>query len=409
MLPGGGARVKGEAMGCRAGVEPADALASGLPSHARDVFDASEGRCQSTVSLPDSPELPMNDLLFALESSCDETAGAIIERGQRALSSVVASQIAVHAPHGGVVPDLAARHHLENLMPVVEETQREAGVTIAECDAIAVTCGPGLIGCLLLGVETAKTLAMVHGKPLVAVNHLAAHLYSPMMDAPKRIVLGGEPFDFPYLGLLVSGGHSELVICHEPTRWEPLGQTLDDAAGEAYDKVAKLLGLGYPGGPVIDKRAAQGDPMAFSLPRPMLNRDDFNFSFSGLKTAVRVTVEKQGLSPSESRDSGHESLTNDLCASFQAAVIDTLLGKAERALRRHRLRRFALCGGVAANRGLRAAAEKRLAGMSIAIPPMSLCTDNAAMIGGIAWHQFQAGERMDLARAPQPNWPLAAA
>lgn len=344
----------------------------------------------------------MRGLIFALETSCDETAAAVVERGVRARSNAVASQVAIHAPHGGVVPDLAARHHLENLMPVIEEAQRAAGAGIAECDAVAVTCGPGLIGCLLLGVETAKTLAMVHGKPLVAVNHLAAHLYSPLMEDPKRTLIGGADFDYPYLGLLVSGGHSELVICHEPARWEPLGQTLDDAAGEAYDKVAKLLGLGYPGGPVIDRRAAHGDPRAFDFPRPMLNRDGFNFSFSGLKTAVRLTVEIE-LSPDR------EPRVDDLCASFQAAVIDVLLGKAERALRRHRLARFALCGGVAANRGLRAETERRLAGAQIAIPPMSLCTDNAAMIGGLAWHQFQAGERMDLSRAPQPNWPLAAA
>ncbi|MBN1476864.1 tRNA (adenosine(37)-N6)-threonylcarbamoyltransferase complex transferase subunit TsaD [Candidatus Sumerlaeota bacterium] len=343
-------------------------------------------------------------LIFAIESSCDESAAAVVARGDHSLSNAVASQIAVHAPHGGVVPELAARHHLENLMPVIQEAEREAGVTIAECDAIAVTAGPGLIGCLLLGVETAKTLAVAHGKPLIGVNHLAAHLYSPLMNEPGRLGFGEGDFAHPYLGLLVSGGHSELVICHEPTRWEPLGQTLDDAAGEAYDKVAKLLGLGYPGGPVIDRRAQEGDPTAFPFPRPMLKKASSDFSFSGLKTAVRLQVEALGIP--EKTNGSSEALINDLCASFQAAVIDTLLTKTERAMVRHRLSRVAICGGVAANRGLRAEAERRLAGNRIQIPPMSLCTDNAAMIGGVAWHQLQAGERMALDASARPHWPL---
>lgn len=347
--------------------------------------------------------MPTSGLIFAIESSCDETAAAVVERGQRVLSDVVASQVAIHAPHGGVVPELAARHHLENLLPVIAEAEREAGVAVADCDAVAVTSGPGLIGCLLLGVETAKTLAHLHRRPLVAVNHLAAHLYSPVMDHPRRLLLGGDAFDYPCVGLLVSGGHTELALCRGPLAWEPLGQTLDDAAGEAYDKVAKLLGLGYPGGPVIDRRAAEGDPGAFDFPRPLLGRDDLNFSFSGLKTAVRVAVERLG-GPDGIAD--HASRIADLCASFQAAVIDTLLTKAERALERHGLCRLAIAGGVAANRGLRAEAARRLAGVQIAIPPMSLCTDNAAMIGGLAWHQLQAGDRAGLDLAPRPNWPL---
>jgi N6-L-threonylcarbamoyladenine synthase len=344
-------------------------------------------------------------LIFAIETTCDETAAAVVERGQRVLCNVVASQIAVHAPHGGVVPELAARQHLENLLPVLVRAERESGVGPGGCEAIAVAAGPGLIGCLLLGVEMAKTLAVIHEKPLVAVNHLAAHLYSPLMPSEERLLIGqgaGE-FDYPYLGLLISGGHSELVICREPLAWEPLGQTLDDAVGEAYDKVAKLLGLGYPGGPVVDQRAAQGDPAAFDFPRPMLRRDDDNFSFSGLKTAVLMAVRNLG---GAEPLTGHDPRVDDLCASFQAAVIDTLLTKAERALARNRLGRLAICGGVAANRGLRAEAARRLAGVQIAIPPMELCTDNAAMIGGIAWHQFMAGERVGLDLSPEPNWPL---
>lgn len=343
-------------------------------------------------------------LILAIETSCDETAVAIVERGRRILSNAVASQIAVHAPHGGVVPDLAARHHLQNLLPTLAEAEHQAGVKATECDAIAVTKGPGLIGCLLLGVEMAKTLAAIHGKPLIAVNHLAAHLYSPILENAHSNG-GNGSFTFPHLGLLISGGHSELVICHGPLAWEPLGQTLDDAVGEAYDKVAKLLGLGYPGGPVIDKRAPEGDPTAFAFPRPMLGRDDDNFSFSGLKTAVRLAVEKT-LDPSQRINASTNQRINDLCASFQAAVIDTLLGKAERALRRHRLQRLAICGGVAANRGLRVAAAERLPGVEIAIPPMALCTDNAAMIGGLAWHQLEAGDIASLDCAPAPNWPL---
>jgi N6-L-threonylcarbamoyladenine synthase len=346
----------------------------------------------------------LSGLIFAIETSCDETAAAVVERGQRVLASVVASQIAIHQPHGGVVPELAARHHLENLMPIVQEAEREAGVGVADCEAIAVTCGPGLIGCLLLGVETAKSLAVLHGKPLIGVNHLAAHLYSPMMHAPGRILIVEGEFDYPFLGLLVSGGHSELVLCLAPLEWQPLGQTLDDAAGEAYDKVAKLLGLGYPGGPVIDRRAVLGNPRAFDFPRPLLNRDNDDFSFSGLKTAVRVAIEKSGRTDRVNESTNQR--INDFCASFQAAVIDTLLTKAERALERHGLTRLAICGGVAANRGLRAEAARRLAGAQIAIPPADLCTDNAAMIGGLGWHHFQAGDRMPLDRSPQPNWPL---
>jgi N6-L-threonylcarbamoyladenine synthase len=267
-----------------------------------------------------------------------------------------------------------------------------------------VTAGPGLIGCLLLGVEAAKSLAALHGKPLIAVNHLAAHLYSPMMPVEGRLLFGDGEFAYPHGGLLVSGGHSELVLCHGPLAWEPMGQTLDDAAGEAYDKVAKLLGLGYPGGPVIDERAALGNPEAIDFPRPMRERPGFDLSFSGLKTAVRVKIEELGGPEAAAAD---EALLNDLCASFQAAVIDSLLTRTKRAMKAHHIDRLSIAGGVAANRGLRAETQRRFPSASIAIPPMSLCTDNAAMIGGLAWHQLLAGDTAGFAAAARPQWPLS--
>jgi N6-L-threonylcarbamoyladenine synthase len=279
-------------------------------------------------------------LVLGIETSCDETAAAIVEDGRRVLADVVASQILVHAPYGGVVPEVASRQHVATIVPVIQRTVADAGITLGDLDAIAVTCGPGLVGALLVGVETAKSLAFALGKPLVGVNHLAGHL--------AAVFLGDDaPPPFPHLALLVSGGHTALIRVDEPGRTSLLGATRDDAAGEAFDKVGKLLGLGYPGGVAIDRLAATGNPRAVELPRALPARDDLDFSFSGLKTAVSTRLAKTGVPEG--------TALADFCASFQSAVVDVLVRKSRRALVREGLGALVVCGGVAANRGLRTA------------------------------------------------------
>lgn len=348
-------------------------------------------------------------IILGIETSCDETSVALVRNGRDVLANDVASQVQVHARFGGVVPELASRAHLRLLVPMIDECLSAAGLALEELDAVAVTQGPGLIGALLVGVETAKALAYASRKPLVPVHHIAAHLYAPFLrgeGAPYRhIVLdsSGRPsrlpqasshcgvgqapsesaLDYPFVGLVVSGGHTSLVHVHNPRHFELLGETVDDAAGEAFDKVAKLLNLGYPGGPRIDALAERGDPQRFALPRPMLNSGDFDFSFSGLKTAVAKLVREQG--PESLREDSQ--LVADLCASFQEAVIEVLLRKAAGALERTGVSRLAIVGGVACNRGLRAAAARYLPpSVTVVFPPPVLCTDNAAMIAGLAWH-----------------------
>ncbi|MGC4118369.1 MAG: tRNA (adenosine(37)-N6)-threonylcarbamoyltransferase complex transferase subunit TsaD [Myxococcales bacterium] len=340
-------------------------------------------------------------LVLGIETSCDETAAAVVRDGRVALSDVVSSQIEIHKRWGGVVPELASRNHVVQVMPVVDEALARAGVKLEDVDAIAVTTGPGLIGALLVGLQAAKALAWATGKPLVGVNHLEGHLLAIRLlpDAP-------EP---PFLGLVVSGGHTSLYAVRSFSSYELLGSTRDDAAGEAYDKVAKMLGLPYPGGVHIDKLAQQGDKKAIRFPRANIKGAELDFSFSGLKTAVLTHVRNRaGQSAGDPQAAPQGQELADLCASFQEAVADPLTKKAIKAAKRFGLDRLVLCGGVAANSRLRALATERAqeAGLKIFLPPIKLCTDNGAMIAVAGTHAFQRGERADLTLNADPAWRL---
>ncbi|MCL4078591.1 tRNA (adenosine(37)-N6)-threonylcarbamoyltransferase complex transferase subunit TsaD [Coriobacteriia bacterium Es71-Z0120] len=324
-----------------------------------------------------------SDVVLAIESSCDETATAVMRGGRELLSSVVASQVDFHARFGGVVPEIASRKHTEAIVGVVDEALERAGVGFEELDAIAVTQGPGLVGALVVGVAYAKGLAFVRGLPLIGVNHLEGHLYAARLHDPTL-----EP---PFVALVVSGGHTMLVHVPEWGRHEVLGRTLDDAAGEAFDKVAKLLGLGYPGGPVISRLAAQGDPRAIAFPRAMLKSGNLDVSLSGLKTAVLQYVQRE-------RAAGRELNLPDIAASFQAAVIDVQVAKTLAAASERDVQSVVLAGGVAANAALREALAHALGerGMRLVVPPMSLCTDNAAMIAAVAHDEIARGRFLGL-------------
>jgi len=420
-------------------------------------------------------------LVLGIETSCDETSAAVVRDGRDVLSNVVWSQVALHAPYGGVVPELASRAHVRTISTVVDLALQHSGVALADIGLIAVTRGPGLVGSLLVGLEFAKSLAFARKLPLVAVHHIAAHLYSPFLRQPaaayvihslaertpasitgptdqpcsisastienrKSKIVNRKPNRqnpkskiqntraplprYPYLGLAVSGGHTSLTRVEWPGRYRTLGETRDDAVGEAYDKVAKLLGLGYPGGPIIDRLAQEGNPRAVRFPRPLVHEDTLDFSFSGLKTAVLHHVEKVGL---DAVRNDHARLC-DLAASFQAAVIDSLLDKTAMALRRERLDSLAVVGGVACNTGLRealrtlrrslqpsafsvqhSALSPQRSALStqdssltrLWLPLPSLCTDNAAMIAGLGHHLALAGRRdNDLALNADPGWAL---
>ena len=304
-------------------------------------------------------------LILAIESSCDETAAAVVRDGRYVLSNVISSQVSVHAPFGGVVPEIASRRHLEAMVPVVEQALGEAGVSLSDIGGIAVTQGPGLAGALLVGIAAAKALAYVRNLPIVGVNHIEGHLFAPFLE---------HPVEFPFIALVVSGGHTHLYRVEGVGRYTTLGQTLDDAAGEAFDKVAKLLGLSYPGGAVIDRLAAEGDPKRLHFPRPLIHDGTCNFSFSGLKTAVLTHLRKHP-------EAGCGEELKHLCASFQEAVCDVLVQKTAAAVAATGISRMVVAGGVACNSGLRGEME-RLAlerGLSLSIPPPLLCSDNAAM------------------------------
>lgn len=313
-------------------------------------------------------------LILTIESSCDETSAAVIEDGRRVLSNAIASQIPIHRRFGGVVPELASRNHIVAIHNVIDEALEGAGVTLEEIDAFGVTSGPGLVGSLLVGIETAKALAYIHDKPCVGLNHLEGHLTAVLLD-----LQGAEAPEFPYIGLVVSGGHSDLYLVRGMGDYHSLGRTRDDAAGEAFDKVAKMLGLPYPGGVEIDRLAASGDGEAIDFPRPMWTRKNLDFSFAGLKTAVLQHLEANGL-PETDQD------LSDLCASFQRAVVDVLVMKTMAAVKQQGVPRVVVSGGVACNSELRAAMRQRgeKEGVEVFIAPPRLCTDNAAMLGPAA-------------------------
>jgi N6-L-threonylcarbamoyladenine synthase len=313
--------------------------------------------------------------ILGIDTSCDDTSVAIVDDRMRILANVVASQVEVHHRYGGVVPELACRKHIEAIGPVFRAALDEAGLTLAELDAVAVTRGPGLIGALLVGVSFAKSLAYATGKPLIPVNHLEGHICSAFLEVPSLAC--------PFVCLVVSGGHTELYHCEAPGRYRLLGQTRDDAAGEAFDKVSKLLGLGYPGGPVIDRLARQGNPEAIRFPRAYLEKDSLDFSFSGIKTAVLHYV----------RQHGAEKLA-DIAASFQQAVVEVLVAKTLAAARQCAVERVVVTGGVAANAQLRRAMQDACAaaGYQLVVPHPRLCTDNGAMIAAAAHWRYRQGE-----------------
>lgn len=344
--------------------------------------------------------------ILGIETSCDETAAAVVEDGRKVLSNVVASQAAMHAKYGGVFPEVASREHIRTIYTVIDEALSQAHLSLADVDAIAVTRGPGLPGSLVVGINAAKGLALGSGKPLIGVHHLEGHLYSAWIldqadwDDPKP-----EP-QFPVLALLVSGGHSELILMRSHLTYERLGATLDDAAGEAFDKVARLLDLGYPGGPKIQKAAQDGNPAAFKFPRAWLE-DTWDFSFSGLKTAVLHQVRKLRAELGQGEDDESVELpVADLAASFQMAVVDVLVTKSRFAAQEFKAKEMVVAGGVSANQLLREMIVKDTPG-PVHIPPLYLCTDNAAMIAAAGYYRFVHGQRSALDFDALPTWPIS--
>jgi N6-L-threonylcarbamoyladenine synthase len=344
-------------------------------------------------------DLPGNLTVLGIETSCDETAAAVVSGGGGILANRVLSQLEEHRPYGGVVPEIAARSHLDHIDRLVEEAMAEAGLDFAALDGVAVTAGPGLIGGVFVGVMTAKAIALAWDLPFLAVNHLEGHALTARLS---------DGIGFPYLLLLVSGGHCQLLAVEGVGRYRRLGGTIDDAVGEAFDKTAKLLGLGYPGGPAVEQAALAGDPTAFALPRPMLGRPGLDFSFSGLKTAVRQAAEKAGI-----LGGGDAATCADLAAAFQAAVGDILAERCAKALDLFEQDYGAkgplvVAGGVAANRSLRARLEQvaAAAGSRLVAPPPALCTDNAAMIAWAGVERLSLGLIDGLDFAARPRWPL---
>jgi N6-L-threonylcarbamoyladenine synthase len=310
-------------------------------------------------------------IILAVESSCDESSVAIVEDGKKVLSHIILSQIDIHAVYGGVVPEIASRNHVVHMTRVFEQALNDAKLTPKDIDLVAVTKGPGLIGSLLVGINAATTFAFAHSIPLIGVNHLHGHIYAANID---------NEIKFPALALLVSGGHTELIYMKGHMDFKLLGTTLDDAVGEAYDKVARTLGLSYPGGPIVDKLAQEGKD-AYNLPRPFLDKEAYNFSFSGLKSAVINLVHNAAQRDEEIR-------INDMCASFQASVLDVIIEKTKHASESFDIKQIIISGGVAANKGLRNRIFKEIPNKEIIIPKMEYCTDNAAMIGAAAYHQY---------------------
>ena len=332
-------------------------------------------------------------LILAIESSCDETAAAVVKNGRTVLSNIISSQIALHTLYGGVVPEIASRKHMEQVIQVVDEALKEAKVTLDDITAIAVTYGPGLVGALLVGVAAAKAIAFAAGKPLIGVHHIEGHISANYIENKEL-----EP---PFGCLVVSGGHTHLVNVADYGKYEILGKTRDDAAGEAFDKVARAVGLGYPGGPKIDKLAKEGNPDAIEFPRAKVGNGEYDFSFSGLKSAVLNYL-------NGCKMKGIEVNTADVAASFQQAVTDVLVGHAEHAIEQFKMDKFAIAGGVASNGVIRRAMEEMCnrKGVRFYHPSPILCTDNAAMIGAAAYYDFIAGKRAGLDLNAVPNLKL---
>lgn len=329
--------------------------------------------------------------VLGIETSCDETGIAIYDSEQGLLSHVLYSQIELHADYGGVVPELASRDHVRKTLPLIKQALADAGCCAADIDGVAYTAGPGLAGALLVGASIGRSLAFAWQKPAVGVHHMEGHLLAPMLEA--------EPPAFPFLALLVSGGHTQLVDVQGLGQYQVLGESIDDAAGEAFDKTAKLMGLDYPGGPLLAKMATQGNATAYKFPRPMLDRPGLDFSFSGLKTSAANVIAKAGKSP---------QVQADIAASFQQAVIDTLVTKCQRALQQTGLSRLVVAGGVSANVSLRqqlADLMKKLGGQ-VYYPRKEFCTDNGAMIAFAGHQRLVAGQLQDLTIEVQPRWPM---
>lgn len=331
--------------------------------------------------------------ILAIETSCDETAAAVVRDGRECLGQALASQIDLHARFGGVVPEIASRSHQEVINPIIEEALERSDKSLADLDGIAVTQGPGLPGALMVGMATAKALSFGASKPLIGVNHIEGHIFASFFDHPDL-----SP---PFISLVVSGGHTLLVYVSDWGEYEVLGETLDDAAGEAFDKISSYLGLGYPGGPIIENLAKKGDPAAINFPRAMMKTPNYNFSLSGLKTSVLYYIAK--------KKSAHEEINlENLAASFQEAVIDVQVSKTERAIREKNVDRLVLAGGVGANMRLRArlAEVVKTNGWRLYYPPLALCTDNAVMIGAAAWFGYNRGAFLGLDAETKPNMTL---
>ena len=331
--------------------------------------------------------------ILAIETSCDETAAAVVKNGREVLSNIISSQIALHTLYGGVVPEIASRKHIEKINQVIEQALAEADVTLDELDAIGVTYGPGLVGALLVGVAEAKAISYAKGIPLVGVHHIEGHISANYIENPDL-----EP---PFGCLVVSGGHTHLVAVKDYGEYEILGRTRDDAAGEAFDKVARAIGLGYPGGPKIDKAAKEGNPQAISFPRAKIGDSEYDFSFSGLKSAVLNYI-------NGCRMKGEEISVPDVAASFQKAVTDVLVEHSMHAVREYGFKKMAIAGGVASNSALRSAMEEACDKENVKFYRLSpiLCTDNAAMIGAAAYYEFQKGFRSDFSLNAVPNLKL---
>jgi N6-L-threonylcarbamoyladenine synthase len=341
--------------------------------------------------------------ILGIETSCDETSAAVVKQG-RLFSNVTSTQL-FHAKYGGVVPELASRDHQRRIVAIVDDALKKASVTTRQLDGVAAVYGPGLVGSILVGLSFGKSMALALGIPFVGVDHMEAHILSNLLEDPKP--------SFPFINLTVSGGHTQLVLVRGPLDYQLLGQTRDDAAGEAFDKVAKMLGLGYPGGPVVDKLAARGDPAVVNFPRPHLEEGSLDFSFSGLKTSVLYYLRKIGFSTAAARveranPKEHDEFVADICASFQAAVVDVLIEKALSAARRSNVKDIAVAGGVAANSELRrriTAAAKDL-GLGVFIPKSEFCTDNGAMVAMAGYLKLKEGKTSSLELTAEPSLEL---